>query len=324
MKHPRFVKAEPLTKDNFLPFGDIVRLSPTAAEMINYGAAQAQRDLARVEVGAEGQTRIGVYRALPRTSPTPLALMEKHPLGTQAFVPMGGKPWLAVVASSLADGRVGELCARYIDGDTALNYHRKVWHHPLLSVAEQDFAVIDRCGAGDNLCEQIFSRQEVAWLFFAEANLGGCPAQTFAPSPSTMSEDYFIHIFSPLVPGGAWVAAEIWRHHLSLCNTVAGFHQAMAQVILTASEPQQREILTAEQLLPSSLPRSEQAEASELLLRYQRKFGFPLAHVAEASLLPVVRRRVARDITMAELERAESFNQIFRLARARLSAWAHS
>ncbi len=107
--------------------------------------------MAEAAVG-DGQAIISIFRGRPRE--LSIAMLERHPLGSQAFVPLGGQPWLAVVAESpdLASCR-----AFHCQGNQGLQYDVNVWHHPLLVLGEaQDFLIVDRAGEGNNLEEVFF------------------------------------------------------------------------------------------------------------------------------------------------------------------------
>ena len=150
---------EPLTRAAFAPFGEVIE--PDAARdafAINAGTAMRYHDVATVDVGEQdGRTALGWVRAQPRQLPFVVALFERHPLGSQAFVPLSDAPYLVVVASA-PDARPRAFLARC----QGVNYARGTWHHPLLALERvSDFLVIDRGGAGDN-CEEVQLREP--WL----------------------------------------------------------------------------------------------------------------------------------------------------------------
>jgi ureidoglycolate lyase len=150
----RTLHPEPLTAAAFAPFGDVIEL-PGAKQMpINAGTTIRFHDLAQVDVLAEGgRTLINLFRAQPRDVPVRLSLMERHPLGSQAFLPLAEAPYLVVVAED-DHGRPGALRAFVSSGWQGVNYARNVWHHPLLALgAVRDFIVVDRGGTGVNLEE---------------------------------------------------------------------------------------------------------------------------------------------------------------------------
>jgi ureidoglycolate lyase len=150
----RTLRPEPLTAAAFAPFGDVIELAGARQIPINAGTTTRFHDLAAVDVLAEGgRTLINLFRALPRAEPVRLSLMERHPLGSQAFLPLANAPYLVVVAEDDA-GRPGALRAFISNGWQGVNYARNVWHHPLLALGEvRDFIVVDRGGEGVNLEE---------------------------------------------------------------------------------------------------------------------------------------------------------------------------
>ena len=151
----RTLRPEPLSAATFAPFGNVIELAGAQQIPINDGTTIRFHDLAKVDVLAEGgRTLINLFRAQPRDEPVILSLMERHPLGSQAFLPLAEAPYLVVVAQD-DDGRPGELRAFVTNGWQGVNYARNVWHHPLLALGvERDFIVVDRGGAGVNLEER--------------------------------------------------------------------------------------------------------------------------------------------------------------------------
>ena len=154
------LRVEPLTPEAFAPFGQVI--APEAAQRvfpINAGNTLRFHDLAQVEcVGDGGHVGISLFRGQPRALPFAVTMLERHPLGSQAFVPLSKTPYLIVVATSPeATPRAFLAC----DGQ-GVNYRRGTWHHPLLALdAVSDFLVVDRIGPGNN-CEEATLAQ--AWL----------------------------------------------------------------------------------------------------------------------------------------------------------------
>ncbi|MGF6772073.1 ureidoglycolate lyase [Paraburkholderia sp. GAS199] len=154
---------EPLTKAAFAPFGDVIELDGAKQIPINLGTTIRYHDLAKVDVTDEsGRTLVNLFRGQPRTLPFEVKMLERHPLGSQAFVPLNDKPYLVVVAPA------GELDPQAIrafvtSGWQGVNYAKGVWHHPLIALGEvSDFIVVDRGGEGLNLNEQ--DLLESLWL----------------------------------------------------------------------------------------------------------------------------------------------------------------
>ncbi|OPY94580.1 ureidoglycolate hydrolase [Bradyrhizobium sacchari] len=144
---------EPLTRDAFAPFGDVVETAGMTPLSINQGYAERYNGLASIDVAAEGgQVNISWFVASVRPSPIAIRLMERHPLGSQMFVPLNGADWLVVVCSDpLISSTYRAFAAK---GHQGVNYARNCWHHPLLVLEQSSsFLVVDRKGAGDNLEE---------------------------------------------------------------------------------------------------------------------------------------------------------------------------
>ena len=154
---------EPLTREAFAPFGDVIELAGVKQIPINLGTTIRFHDLAKVDVTDEGgRTLVNLFRGQPRELPFEVKMLERHPLGSQAFVPLNDAPYLVVVAPA------GELDTTKIrafvsHGWQGVNYAKGVWHHPLIALGEvSDFIVVDRGGEGLNLNEQ--DLPESLWL----------------------------------------------------------------------------------------------------------------------------------------------------------------
>jgi ureidoglycolate lyase len=152
----RTLKVEPLTREAFAAFGDVIELDGARHYPINLGTTERYHDLARVDTGDEGgRTLVNVFRGQPRTLPFEVTMMERHPLGSQAFIPLHARPYLVVVAPA-GDLDPERLRAFVTRGWQGINLAKGVWHHPLIACGEvSDFVVVDRGGGGTNLDEQM-------------------------------------------------------------------------------------------------------------------------------------------------------------------------
>jgi ureidoglycolate lyase len=152
------VTARPLTAEAFAPFGQVIDTAGTAPRPMNAGMARRFHDLAAIEVVGDGaHTVIGLVEAQPYPLPLRLTLVERHPLGAQAFVPLSAAPFLVVVCPD-ADGRPGRPQAFVTAPRQGVCYARGTWHGVLTPFgASQDFVVIDRGGPGANLEEHVFA-----------------------------------------------------------------------------------------------------------------------------------------------------------------------
>ena len=149
------LRPEPLTREAFAPFGDVIDTKGAESYPINEGTADRYHNLAEVDVNdTGGQALISIFRSRPRDYPFEIRMMERHPIASQAFIPLGRRPYLVVVAAPDTAPLAADLKAFLATGSQGINYHRGVWHHPLLVLEdESDFLVIDRGGEGHNLDE---------------------------------------------------------------------------------------------------------------------------------------------------------------------------
>lgn len=146
------IEATPLNADAFRPFGDVIEATGTADMTINEGRCERFHNKARLAF-EEGQAGISLFRSDAITVPYELTLMERHPIGSQAFIPMGASPYLVVVAED-DDGKPGTLHAFIATADQGVNYLANTWHAPLLALEDNAlFTVVDRIGGGNNLQE---------------------------------------------------------------------------------------------------------------------------------------------------------------------------
>ena len=146
------IRIEPLTAAAFAPFGQVLTPRATPDRMINAGRCERHHALATVERGG-GEAIISIFRSDPVSLPYDCTLLERHPLGSQAFMPLGADPWLSVVAPD-QDGRPGPLRAFLVPAGTGVNLNANVWHGVLTPLDRAaDFLVVDREGAGVNLEE---------------------------------------------------------------------------------------------------------------------------------------------------------------------------
>ena len=159
------ISARPLTAEAFAPFGAVIECGAGEVIAINEGTCERHHALARLEHAAGRVPILSIFRAQPRTLPLALRMMERHPLGSQAFVPLERRPWVAVVAPD-RDGRPGPPVAFRCRGDQGLSYGPGVWHHPLIALERRsDFLVVDSAGDAPNLEEADFPEP---WTLLAE------------------------------------------------------------------------------------------------------------------------------------------------------------
>ncbi|MCY0150447.1 ureidoglycolate lyase [Hoeflea sp. G2-23] len=145
---------EPLTAKAFAPFGTVLDTDLAEKRMINEGTTERFHALATADTETEGgRTILSLFRGQPRVFPYKITMMERHPLGSQAFFPVTNRAWIAVVAED-EDGLPGPPRAFRVPGNVGVQYARNIWHHPLIAVGEPcNFLVMDREGDGTNLEE---------------------------------------------------------------------------------------------------------------------------------------------------------------------------
>jgi ureidoglycolate lyase len=150
----RELAPEPLTAEAFASFGSVIEASDEAVRLeINQGHAIRYDALAEVDVSdGGGAAVISLFRARP-LSELVLRAFERHPLGSQTFMPLSGKPYLVAVAPA---GAFDPAAVRLFRAEPhqGVHYRKGVWHHFLLVLEESDFLVVDRAGAGDN-CDEV-------------------------------------------------------------------------------------------------------------------------------------------------------------------------
>ena len=150
----REMTPEPLTPEAFEPFGSVIEAADAAVKLdINQGHAVRYDALAEVDVAdGGGMAVISLFRARPLGEPV-LKGFERHPLGSQSFVPLSGKPYLVAVAPAGDFDPAGIRLFR-AEPHQGVHYRKGVWHHFLLVLAESEFLVVDRAGPGDN-CDEV-------------------------------------------------------------------------------------------------------------------------------------------------------------------------
>ena len=159
----RTLHPEPLAHSAFAPYGDVLDCAGPPDRLINTGMCGRYHDRARLEFG-DGRAGISLFDAVPRALPYAFDLVERHPYGSQAFLPMTGQPFLVIVAPDLA-GTPGTPRAFVTAAGQGINLYRGTWHGVLTPLfAPGLFAVVDRIGDGDNLEEY---RYDQGWRVVA-------------------------------------------------------------------------------------------------------------------------------------------------------------
>jgi ureidoglycolate lyase len=162
------LRVEALTPEAFRPFGDVIEARSSAQQFaINQGFATRFHDLAQLDVAeAGGRALINIFRAVARTLPLHLRVMERHPLGSQAFVAMSELPFLVVVAAPAPVLDVQTIRCFLARSGQGVNYARGTWHHPLIALQRpSDFLVLDRGGLPhDHNLDEVDVRAAQLWI----------------------------------------------------------------------------------------------------------------------------------------------------------------
>jgi len=151
------IDIEPLTREAFAPFGQVIAVERADHYLINAGKTERYNDLARVELGgAHPRPLISIFRGQPYALPLDLTMVERHPFGSQAFFPLSPRPFLVIVAADNA-GVPAQPRAFLTKPGEGVNIAMNTWHGVLTPLEEvSDFLVVDRGGDGNNLEEYFF------------------------------------------------------------------------------------------------------------------------------------------------------------------------
>ena len=158
----KIIKPIKITRSNFAAYGDLISSNDIKPMDINDGYAKRFDNLAYVNTSQdEGKTIVSIFSALKRTFPIKIDMMEKHPLGSQAFIPMKETTFLSFVAPQGASPEISKIQSFIIPPKMGINYKPGIWHFPLISTEDTDFLVIDRKGSGKNLIIHKFDKKEI-------------------------------------------------------------------------------------------------------------------------------------------------------------------
>lgn len=143
---------KPLNEVEFEPYGEVLDVKSSPTVIINQGNCSRYSDLAELDFRG-GRAGISLFQARPYASPLQLSMLERHPLGSQSFIPMSSDPFLVIVADDVK-GQPGTPTVFMTNGRQGVNYRRNTWHGVLTPVQGDGlFAVVDRIGEGSNLEE---------------------------------------------------------------------------------------------------------------------------------------------------------------------------
>ena len=129
---------------------------------INNGYAKRFDDIVNLDTSNNnGETTISIFSALKRSFPMKIDMMEKHPLGSQAFIPMKETTFLTLVAPEAEKLEIDKIESFIVPKGKGVNYKTGVWHFPLISTEDMDFLVVDRKGSGENLIIENLNQEEI-------------------------------------------------------------------------------------------------------------------------------------------------------------------
>jgi ureidoglycolate lyase len=156
------IKPIKITKANFAAYGDLISSDDVKPMDINAGYAKRFNNLANINTSKDrGETIMSIFSALKRTFPMKIDMMEKHPLGSQAFIPMKETTFLAFVAPSGDKPEIEKIKSFIISPGMGINYKPGIWHFPLISTENMNFLVVDRKGDGNNLIIYNFEKENI-------------------------------------------------------------------------------------------------------------------------------------------------------------------
>ena len=149
------LSARPLNKATFAAFGEVIELVDAQQIQINDGLTTRFHDLFTIDVNdVGGKPIVSLFRSAPLPLPHRVRVMERHPHGSQAFLPLDQLPFLILVAADVTPVTAADLSLFITNGQQGVNFYKNTWHHFQIVLDEQrDFIVVDRGGAGDNLQE---------------------------------------------------------------------------------------------------------------------------------------------------------------------------
>ena len=156
------IKPIEITRKNFFAYGDLISSNNIKPLNINAGYAKRFDNLANINTSRDqGKTIVSIFSALKRTFPMKIDMMEKHPLGSQAFIPMKETTFIAFVAPLGEKPEINKIESFIISPGKGINYKPGIWDFPLISTEDMNFLVVDRKGAGNNLIIYNFEKEKV-------------------------------------------------------------------------------------------------------------------------------------------------------------------
>jgi ureidoglycolate lyase len=160
------IKPKKITNKNFKKFGEVISTKKIKPININNGYAKRFDNLCKINTSLKkGNTIMSIFSTRKRKFPMNIKMMEKHPLGSQAFIPMKETKFLVFVAPKGKKPNVKKIESFIIPKQTGINYKPGIWHFPLISIKNMNFLVIDRKGIGNNLAIHNFENEKISLKF---------------------------------------------------------------------------------------------------------------------------------------------------------------
>jgi ureidoglycolate lyase len=157
------IKPKKITRKNFKKFGDLISTKKIKPININNGYAKRFNNLCRINTSSKkGNTIMSIFSAKKRKFPMKIVMMEKHPLGSQAFIPMSETKFLVFVAPKGKKPNTKKIESFIVPKQAGINYKPGIWHFPLISTKSVNFLVIDRKGIGNNLAIYKFKNEKIS------------------------------------------------------------------------------------------------------------------------------------------------------------------
>ena len=158
----KIIKPIKVSRSNFDTYGDLISTNDINPMDINTGYAKRFDNLANIDTSYDGgKTIVSIFSALQRTFPMKIDMMEKHPLSSQAFIPMKETTFLSFVAPPGKFPEINKVQSFIIPPKIGINYKLGIWHFPLISTEDTNFLVIDRKGSGENLIIHKFEKEKI-------------------------------------------------------------------------------------------------------------------------------------------------------------------
>jgi ureidoglycolate lyase len=158
----KIIKPIKITRSNFSAYGDLISSNDIKPIDINDGYAKRFDNLANINTSQnEGKTIVSIFSSLKRTFPMKIDMMEKHPLGSQAFIPMKQTTFLVFVAPPGDKPEIKKIESFIVLPGMGINYKAGIWHFPLISTENMNFLIVDRKGDGNNLIIHKFEKEKI-------------------------------------------------------------------------------------------------------------------------------------------------------------------